>query len=90
MTSSPSDTALTSQIVMSNMRVRRRKLHYDFTVQGVAMLSSVLRSQRAVEVNIAIMHTFAQLRRLMDFHLLARRKEFNRRQTALLESALPQ
>ena len=54
------------------------------------MLSSVLRSQRAVEVNIAIMHTFAQLRRLMDFHLLARRKEFNRRQTALLESALPQ
>ena len=39
---------------------------YAFTEQGVAMLSSVLRSQRAVEVNIAIMRTFVQLRRLMD------------------------
>ena len=37
-----------------------------FTEQGVAMLSSVLRSPRAIEVNIAIMRTFAQLRRLMD------------------------
>ena len=37
-----------------------------FTEQGVAMLSSVLRSPRAVEVNIAIMRTFMQLRRLMD------------------------
>ena len=37
-----------------------------FTEQGVAMLSSVLRSSRAVEVNIAIMRTFVQLRRLMD------------------------
>lgn len=36
------------------------------TEQGVAMLSSVLRSKRAVEVNIAIMRTFVQLRRLMD------------------------
>ena len=39
---------------------------YAFTEQGVAMLSSVLRSERAVEVNIAIMRTFVQLRRLMD------------------------
>jgi len=37
-----------------------------FTEQGVAMLSSVLRSSRAVEVNIAIMRTFVQLRNLMD------------------------
>lgn len=37
-----------------------------FTEQGVAMLSSVLRSPRAVEVNIAIMRTFVQLRKLMD------------------------
>jgi len=36
------------------------------TEQGVAMLSSVLRSTRAVEVNIAIMRTYVQLRRLMD------------------------
>lgn len=37
-----------------------------FTEQGVAMLSSVLRGPRAIEVNIAIMRTFVQLRRLMD------------------------
>jgi ABC-type multidrug transport system ATPase subunit len=44
--------------------------------QGVAMLSSVLRSPRAIEVNIAIMRTFVQLRRLMDSNReLARRIE---------------
>ena len=59
-------TSLKSQIVMSNARGGRRTLPYAFTEQGVAMLSSVLRSQRAVEVNIAIMRTFVQLRRLMD------------------------
>ena len=37
-----------------------------FTEQGVAMLSSVLRSDRAADVNIAIMRTFVQLRRLME------------------------
>lgn len=67
---------LTSQIVMSNTRGGRRTLPYAFTEQGVAMLSSVLRSQRAVEVNIAIMRTFVQLRRLMDSNRdLARRIE---------------
>lgn len=56
-----------SQIVTSSQS-RRRSTHlpYAFTEQGVAMLSSVLRSRRAVEVNIAIMRTFVQLRRLMD------------------------
>jgi ORF6N domain len=54
----------------------RRAIPYAFTEQSVAMLSSVLRSQRAVEVNIAIMRTFVQLRRLMDFNRdLARRIE---------------
>src|SRR3954466_9894681 len=49
-------------------RKHRGRIHrpYAFTEQGVAMLSSVLRSERAVEVNIAIMRTFVQLRRLMD------------------------
>jgi hypothetical protein len=75
---------------MSNMRGGGRTLPYAFTEQGVAMQSGVLRSQRVVEVNIAIMRTFVQLRRLMDCHLLVRRKKFNMRQTALLESALPQ
>lgn len=51
-------------------------LPYAFTEQGVAMLSSVLRSSRAVEVNIAIMRTFVQLRRLMDSNAdLARKIE---------------
>ena len=38
---------------------------YAFTEQGVAMLSSVLRSRRAVRVNIDIMRTFVQLRRML-------------------------
>jgi hypothetical protein len=62
-----------SQIVTSS----RRKLAaapYAFTEQGVAMLSSVLRSSSAVEVNIAIMRTFVQLRRLMDSNQLLARK----------------
>ncbi len=56
-----------SQIVISNPRLkmgaRRRPL--AFTEQGVAMLSSVLRSERAAQVNIAIMRTFVQLRRML-------------------------
>jgi ORF6N domain len=57
---------LKSQIVTSSWGGLRRALPYAFTEQGVAMLSSVLRSTRAVEVNIAIMRTFVQLRKLMD------------------------
>jgi len=40
-------------------------LPYAFTEQGVAMLSSVLRSKRAVQVNIAIMRTFVRLREML-------------------------
>lgn len=58
--------SLRSQTVISKGRGGRRYLPYAFTEQCVAMLSSVLRSPRAVEVNIAIMRTFVQLRRLMD------------------------
>ena len=54
-----------SRLVTASRR-RTDALPYVFTEQGVAMLSSVLRSPRAVEVNIAIMRTFVQLRRLMD------------------------
>lgn len=46
----------------------RRYLPYAFTEQGVAMLSSVLRSGRAIEVNIAIMRTFVRLRQLLASH----------------------
>jgi len=64
--SSRTGRGLRSQLVISNRRGGRRYLPYAFTEQGVAMLSSVLRSPCAVEVNIAIMRTFVQLRRLMD------------------------
>ena len=60
-----------------NVTASRRNIGarpYAFTEQGVAMLSSVLRSQRAVEVNIAIMRTFVQLRRLMDSNRVLARK----------------
>jgi len=64
-----------SQTVMSSRKHRGRAYRpYAFTEQGIAMLSSVLRSQRAVEVNIAIMRTFVQLRRLMDSNRSLARK----------------
>jgi hypothetical protein len=44
---------------------RRRSLPYAFTEQGVAMLSSVLRSERAVQVNVTIMRAFVSLRRML-------------------------
>ena len=52
----------------------RRYAPYAFTEQGVAMLSSVLRSQRAVQVNVAIMRTFVRLRELLATHEDLRRK----------------
>ena len=52
----------------------RRYLPYAFTEQGVAMLSSVLRSERAVQVNIAVMRAFVQLRRLLTGHAELSRK----------------
>jgi len=56
--------SLRSQSVTGSQKHRDPRAHpYAFTEQGVAMLSSVLKSERAVEVNIAIMRTFAQLRR---------------------------
>ena len=60
---------------MSSRKHRGRTYRpYAFTEQGVAMLSSVLRSPRAVEVNIAIMRTFVRLRRLMDSNRQLARK----------------
>lgn len=52
----------------------RRAAPYAFTEQGVAMLSSVLRSERAVAVNIEIMRTFVRLRRLLATHADLARK----------------
>jgi len=66
--------SLRSQIATSKTRGGRTYLPYAFTEQGVAMLSSVLSSQRAVEVNIAIMRTFVQLRSLMQSNKLLAEK----------------
>lgn len=58
--------SLRCQIGTSNIgRGGSRYLSYVFTEQGVAMLSSVLRSGRAVQVNVAIMRAFVSLRRLL-------------------------
>lgn len=51
-----------------------RKLPYAFTEQGIAMLSSVLHSKRAVHVNIAIMRAFVRLRELLASHAELSRK----------------
>lgn len=60
---------LISQIAISSSHWGgRRHLPYAFTEQGVAMLSSVLRSKKAVQVNIHIMRAFVQLRQLLASH----------------------
>jgi hypothetical protein len=59
---------LKSQIVISSSWGGRRTAPYAFTEQGVAMLSSVLRSERAVAVNIEIMRAFVQLRQMAAEH----------------------
>jgi len=59
---------LKSQIVTSSWGGLRRAVPYAFTEQGVAMLSSVLKSKRAVQVNIEIMRTFVRLRRMLATH----------------------
>lgn len=59
-------TALRSQFVISNVgRGGRRYAPYAFTEQGVAMLSSVLKSKRAIAVNIEIMRAFVRMRELL-------------------------
>ncbi len=56
-----------SQIVMSPGKHRGKRYRpYAFTEQGVAMLSSVLNSERAIKVNIAIMRAFVKLRQILD------------------------
>ena len=67
---------LRSQFVTSKGRGGRRFLAYAFTEHGVAMLSSVLHSERAVQVNIAIIRTFVRIREFLSTHKdLARKLE---------------
>jgi hypothetical protein len=59
---------LKSQIVTSSWGGSRRSNPYAFTEQGVAMLSSVLRSKQAIQVNIAVMRAFVKLRQILFTH----------------------
>jgi hypothetical protein len=66
---------LRSQVGISKPgRGGRRYLPYAFTEHGVAMLSSVLHSKRAIQVNIAIIDTFVRLRRMLATHVELARK----------------
>ena len=72
--------ALRSQFAISNTgRGGRRYLPYAFTEQGVAMLSSVLNSEQAIEVNIAIMRAFVRLRQMLETN-----EELNRKFAAVI------
>lgn len=67
-------THLRSQLVISSQHGGSRYAPRAFTEQGVAMLSSVLRSKRAIDVNVAIMRAFVHVRALLTSHeVLARR-----------------
>ena len=65
---------LKSQIVTSSWGGLRRATPYAFTEQGVAMLASVLRSRRAVRVNVEIMRAFVRLRHMLASHADLARK----------------
>ncbi len=68
-----SNTSLRSQFVTSK-KGGSRYLPYVFTEQGVAMLSSVLKSKKAIQVNIQIIRTFTNLREMLLTHKELRKK----------------
>jgi hypothetical protein len=77
----PKTAILRSQFVISrSKRGGRRSLPYAFTEQGVAMLSSVLNSEQAIEVNIAIMRAFVRLRQMLETN-----EELNRKFVAVIK-----
>ena len=76
-----SKSNLRSQIATSRSgHGGRRSLPYVFTEQGVAMLSSVLNSEQAVEVNVAIMRAFVRLRQMLQTN-----EELNRKFAAVIK-----
>ena len=66
--------SLRSQIVTLKRGRNIKYLPYVFTEQGVAMLSSVLKSERAIKVNIQIIRTFTQIRKMLVSHKELREK----------------
>jgi hypothetical protein len=73
-----------SQIVTLKRGGNIKYLPYAFTEQGVAMLSSVLRSKRAIQVNVEIMRSFVRLRQLLASHtdLAAKLEELEKKYDA--------
>jgi hypothetical protein len=66
LTAKEAESLRSQTVILKTTRGRHRKyLPNAFTEQGIAMLSSVLRSSRAVRVNVEIMRTFVQLRRVL-------------------------
>ena len=74
LTKDEADSLILQFAISKKGRGGRRKLPYVFTEQGVAMLSSVLNSNRAIHVNIEIMRAFAKIREMILSH-----KELQRR-----------
>src|SRR5438874_5093361 len=70
---------LVSQSVIPSKKSLGGYLPYVFTQEGVAMLSSVLRSERAIQVNVAIMRAFVKLRQMLESN-----EELNRKFTAVI------
>lgn len=68
LTKEESDSLILQFATSNKGRGGRRKLPYVFTEQGVAMLSSVLNSKRAIHVNIEIMRAFAKIREMILSH----------------------
>jgi hypothetical protein len=66
--------ALRSQLVTLKPGQHAKYMPYAFTEQGVAMLSSVLKNERAVAVNIEIMRTFVKLRGMLSEHVDMKQK----------------
>ncbi len=76
-TSNKKDNPLRSQFVTSNGRGGNRYLPYAFTRNGIAMLSSVLKSDTAVEVNIRIMRAFTMIPQLVNHNTQIIERIFN-------------
>src|SRR6266513_3621324 len=71
---------LVSQSVIPSKQSLGGYLPYVFTQEGVAMLSSVLRSKRAIQVNVAIMRAFVRLRQILESN-----EELNRKFAAVIK-----
>jgi len=88
LTSEEVDSLLSQIVTAKNGRGGPRNLPWVFTEQGVAMLSSVVRSERAAQINVAIMRTFVKLRELLATNRdLARKvEEHDRKITVLFDT----